>query len=122
MLTPLHTEAVMVYLFDMFKDLVDLSNACSEGVLTRVQAKPVKTWLLQNPDKTAEDALKHFGYYRTEEIPFIETLKNLIDTGNYDLNNLDIVQILVKDVMDNCKPSPNPKLVELFIKDILLFD
>ena len=122
MLTPLHTEAVTVYLFDMFKDLVDLSNAVSDGILSKYQAKPLKDWLIDHPYNTCEDALMEFGYVWKDSIPLAETLGFLIDTGNYNLKDPSVVPILVAAVMKMCKPSPNPKLAELFIKEVLLFN
>ena len=122
MLTPLHTEAVTVYLFDTFKDLVDLSNAVSDGILSKYQAIQLRDWLIDHPYNTCADALKEFGYVKPSGIPLAETLASLIDTGNYDIKNPSIVPVLVAAVMKNCKPSPNPKLAELFIKEVLLFN
>ena len=122
MSTPSHTEAVTVYFIDMFKDILDLSNAVDDGVLSKTQAKPLRDWLIDNPNATYNDAIRKFGYVRDNKIPLTETLSKVIDTGNYDLKNIECVKPIVDEVMKQCKPAPNPKFAEALIKDILLFD
>lgn len=81
----------------------------------------------ENKDMSVHQAFIALGIEKEGDAPWYVMVKEIIDTGKYDLNDESCVEGIVNDIIEYCKkfkyntPMPTKEIVKDFIETILLF-